>query len=319
MVDSLKSALLQGLLDVALLPYQAWLAVSAILLTLTRLLITRSNLLEWVTSADSEARTITSVGKYYRWMQAAVWQTLVLLLLALFTARGEWLFLLPFALLWLASPAIACFISKKHEAPSLVDPADRLELEKTARKTWRFFEEFSGKETHFLTPDNYQAEPYRGIAPRTSPTNIGFGLLAVMTARDMGFIGTIEMLELLEKTITTVEGLPKWNGHLYQLVRHGYAQAAVSGVYLNRGQRELHRVLDDAGTGITGISRMPVVRSTIFRGAVRNGFLRGSCDCTCLATSRPRCTGYGGIVGGSARAGHWLNACSACFSAGSDG
>ncbi len=214
-VDSLKSALLQGLLDVAFLPYQAWLAVTAILLTLTRLLITRSNLLEWVTSADSEAKRITSLAGYYRWMQAAVWLTLVILLLAALSARGDWAFLLPFALLWLASPGLARAVGKETEKPVPVDPEERLELEKTARKTWRYFEEFSCKETHFLTPDNYQAEPYRGVAARTSPTNIGFGLLAALTARDMDFIGTIEMLEQLEKTITTVEGLPKWNGHLY--------------------------------------------------------------------------------------------------------
>ncbi|HWQ06049.1 MAG TPA: glucoamylase family protein [Feifaniaceae bacterium] len=214
-IDSLKSALLQGLLEISFLPYQAWLAVSAILLTLTRLLITRSNLLEWVTSADSEARRITSLGGYYSWMQAAIWQTLAILLLAALTTRGEWVLLLPFALMWLASPALARAVGKETEEPVPSDPEERLELEKTARKTWRYFEEFSGKETHFLAPDNYQAEPYRGVAARTSPTNIGFGLLAALTARDMGYIGAIEMLELLEKAIATVEGLPKWNGHLY--------------------------------------------------------------------------------------------------------
>lgn len=215
-VDSLKSAFLKGFLDVALLPYQTWLALSAILLTLTRLWITKRNLLEWVTSADSEAKRITTMGGYVNWMQAAEWQALALALLAFFMMHGErFLLLVPLVILWVFSPVIAYVISRESSESSMVDCGNRLDLKKTARKTWRYFEEFAGKETHFLAPDNYQAEPYKGIAARTSPTNIGFGLLAALSARDMGFIGTIEMIWLVEKAITTVEGLPKWNGHLY--------------------------------------------------------------------------------------------------------
>ena len=215
-VDSLKSALLQGLLDITLLPYQAWQAVSAILLTLTRVWITKKNLLEWVTSADSEAMHITSLGGYVVWMQAAIWQALAFAALAvLATQDARVLLLMPLILLWAFSPVIAYAVSKETAESTVIDPSTKTELEKIARKTWRYFEEFVGKKTHFLAPDNYQAEPYRGVAARTSPTNIGLGLLAVLTARDMGFIGTIEMIDMVEKTVKTIESLPKWNGHLY--------------------------------------------------------------------------------------------------------
>ncbi len=216
MLDSLKSALLQGLLDIAFLPYTAWLSISAIILTLTRLWITKKNLLEWVTSADSEARSITTIGGYVIWMQSALWQAGAILVLAAIRLRSAWaLMLLPIALLWLFSPMIAYAIGKDKKDTEEVSRDERADLQKIARKTWRYFEEFAGKETHDLAPDNYQAEPYRGVAMRTSPTNIGFGLLATLSARDFGFIGTIEMFERVERTITTVEGLPKWNGHLY--------------------------------------------------------------------------------------------------------
>lgn len=215
-LDSLKSALMQGLLDIAFLPYAAWLSVSAILLTLTRVWITKTNLLEWVTSADSEARSITTIGGYFIWMQAALWQTIAILMLAVLRLRSAWaLLLLPIALLWLFSPMIAYAIGKVKQNTDEVNEAERADLRKIARKTWRYFEEFAGKETHDLAPDNYQAEPYRGVAMRTSPTNIGFGLLATLSARDLGFIGTIEMFERVERAITTIEHLPKWNGHLY--------------------------------------------------------------------------------------------------------
>ena len=215
-VDSLKSALLQGLLDIAFLPYQAWLATSAILLTLTRVWFTKKNLLEWVTSADSESKPLTTLGGYVRFMQAAIWQALAFSIVAVWSGHGvALLWLLPLILLWVGSPAIAFAISQETTAKAEYNPANRRDLERTARKTWRYFEDFCGKETHFLVPDNYQQEPYRGVAARTSPTNIGFGLLATLTARDMGFISTIDLINLVEKTITTIEGLPKWNGHLY--------------------------------------------------------------------------------------------------------
>ena len=214
-VDSLKSALLQGLLDFAFLPYQAWLAVSAILLTLTRVWFTKRNLLEWVTSADAESKPLATFWGYARFMQAAIWQALIFFTAILLSGHIRALILLPLILLWAFSPAIAFAISRETVEKPMLDLAIRSGLEKIARKTWRYFEEFSGKETHFLVPDNYQQEPYRGVAARTSPTNIGFGLLATLTARDMDFIGTVEMINLIEKTITTVEGLPKWNGHLY--------------------------------------------------------------------------------------------------------
>ena len=74
---------------------------------------------------------------------------------------------------------------------------DAKELRRIARCTWRYFEEFANAENNNLAPDNFQQEPYRGVAARTSPTNIGLGLLSILTARDMGYIGNFEMAELI--------------------------------------------------------------------------------------------------------------------------
>jgi len=82
---------------------------------------------------------------------------------------------------------------------SRVTGSDADELRRIARKTWRYFEEFAGKKNNYLAPDNYQQEPYKGIAARTSPTNVGLGLLAALTARDMGYIGNFEMTDRISK------------------------------------------------------------------------------------------------------------------------
>ena len=52
------------------------------------------------------------------------------------------------------------------------------------------------------------------VAHRTSPTNIGLGLLATLAAHDSGLIPADAMVERLDRTLTTVEGLERHEGHL---------------------------------------------------------------------------------------------------------
>ena len=57
-----------------------------------------------------------------------------------------------------------------------------------------FFEMFVASNEHGLPPDNYQDDPQPLVAHRTSPTNIGMYLLATVSARDFGWIGTLDMV-----------------------------------------------------------------------------------------------------------------------------
>ncbi len=52
------------------------------------------------------------------------------------------------------------------------------------------------------------------MAHRTSPTNIGMGLLSTLAAHDLGYIRTGELAERIEATLTTVESLERHEGHL---------------------------------------------------------------------------------------------------------
>src|SRR5207253_6312840 len=49
---------------------------------------------------------------------------------------------------------------------------------------------------------------------RTSPTNIGMALLATVAAHDLGFIAAEDMVDRLDATLTTVEALERYEGHL---------------------------------------------------------------------------------------------------------
>ena len=100
----------------------------------------------------------------------------------------------------------------------------------------------------------------RRIAHRTSPTNIGMGLLSTLAAHDLGFIPTGELVERIDATLTTMEGLERHRGAPLQLVRHGEPRAAPAPLRLDRGQRQPRRRAHRArprGSGGSGASRAP--------------------------------------------------------------
>src|SRR5213075_2574185 len=101
-----------------------------------------------------------------------------------------------------------------HTRPPLSD-ADRRLLRLVARRSWRYFDVFAGAEDHGLAPDNCQHTPDSIVAHRTSPTNIGMGLLSTLAAHDFGFIGTPELLDRSEAAMNTIESLERFEGHLF--------------------------------------------------------------------------------------------------------
>ena len=56
------------------------------------------------------------------------------------------------------------------------------------------------------------------IAKRTSPTNIGLYLLAIVAARDFGWIGLFACCERIEATLETLKTLPRHRGHFLNWV-----------------------------------------------------------------------------------------------------
>ena len=84
-----------------------------------------------------------------------------------------------------------------------------------AQKTWNFFRENLIEEYNYLPPDNFQEDRVPKLVSRTSPTNIGLALLAVISSYDLKFENLDNTINLLEKMINTITELPKWNGHLY--------------------------------------------------------------------------------------------------------
>lgn len=241
MVFGLKAVFYQAGLLLLFLPYHAYLMLDAVIRTLYRVFVSRKNLLEWVTAADVERNLNNDLRNYFRSMFPAVLQALALVLLVWFFRLEHLEYAVLFGVAWLASPVAAYYVSQiDKRVPEEIDSADQEFLYRLARKTWAYYEDFAGETDHFLPPDNFQENPPNGIAHRTSPTNIGFLLIAVLSARDLGWIGMQEMVSRLEKTLATVKNLKKWKGHLYnwydtttlEVLRPAYVSTVDSGNFV---------------------------------------------------------------------------------------
>jgi cyclic beta-1,2-glucan synthetase len=196
---------------------QAWLIGDAIGRTLIRVMITHRNLLEWVPAAQLADAMALDTRSLYRRMPGAIILPVIGVGVAIAGGGGSWPVAAAFALLWLASPAVACRISTPPVRPRrlTLDAADTRQLRLIARRTWRYFEYVVTPAENMLPPDNFQDDPAPVIAHRTSPTNIGLYLLSVASARDFGWIGTGDAVERLEATMATLARLPRCRGHFY--------------------------------------------------------------------------------------------------------
>ena len=211
-----KIAFAQISLTVVLLADTAALMLDAIVRTAVRLR-RGTHLLEWLTAAQSSRGGFPSYVQFYLLKVRGVALGLFVCGLAVAINTPIWPLALTFATLWLVAPAVARLISlpRMGRATPPMTAAERDTLRLIARRTWRYFEAFVTEANHFLPPDNFQEIPRPVVATRTSPTNIGLYLLSVTVAKDMGWIGQAEAVTRLEQTLTTMQHLPRFRGHLY--------------------------------------------------------------------------------------------------------
>ncbi|HEX7706028.1 MAG TPA: glucoamylase family protein, partial [Thermoanaerobaculia bacterium] len=214
-IEDVATSFAQALLTLVLLPFHAWEMVQAIGVTLVRLVLGRG-LLEWETAAAQAARLQRGgIASFFREMAASPIAALIVVVLVVTIRPGALPLALPFAVLWLFAPLIAHWLSqpmpaRRHE----LDEEDRALLLEIARRSWGYFETHVGPADHFLPPDNIQEGRDPLVAHRTSPTNIGLGMLSTLAAHDLGFLSTAAMVERLEETLTAAEGLERYEGHL---------------------------------------------------------------------------------------------------------
>ena len=214
--QSIYENFVKTLFELISTPYEAYRNLSAITLTLWRMLVTRKNMLQWNPFANQMVKqksTLLSVY-FFMWIQPLLACTVFIYLViylpfTLFIAG-------PILLLWLITPFITWVISKPlSKQIAVLTIEQNIFLRKLTRKTWGFFEQFIGITSNWLPPDNFQELPIEIIANRTSPTNIGLSLLANITASNFGYITDSQFMERTTNTISTLKKMERYKGHFF--------------------------------------------------------------------------------------------------------
>ncbi len=211
-----KKSAIQLVIQLTLLAYNAYMMLDAIIRSLYRVFVSNKNLLQWVTAAEEEKKLKDSLKDYYLRMKVSYIINFIFFTLSILVNGWNTIYMLPLFLGWFFSPYIAFKISKADDKTEyILSKNDKYILKRICRKTWAYFEDFVKCEYNYLPPDNYQEYPFKGVALRTSPTNIGLYFVSMLAARDFGYITTAQLAEGAVKTLNTVERMESWKGHLY--------------------------------------------------------------------------------------------------------
>ncbi|HEY4002738.1 MAG TPA: glucoamylase family protein, partial [Candidatus Xenobia bacterium] len=213
---AVRKELSQFVLLLVLLPSDALMSIDAVGRTVGRMVWTRRRLLEWKTSHEANRSAPGDLLGSVRAMGAAP-------ILGCTTLVYGWLFCptamgwaTPLLVGWISSPLIMWWLSRPLVARKVKLDDGQLEfLGRVARRTWRFFEDYVTAEENWLPPDNVQRNPQVTVAGRTSPTNVGMGLLAELAAVDFGYCSATRMVDRVERTLATLARLERYRGHLF--------------------------------------------------------------------------------------------------------
>ena len=139
---------------------------------------------------------------------------LLIIYLSFYSSFGVITYNLVVAALWIASPYLAYSISMKlPDNKNILKNEEKTYLRKISRRIYAYYEDFVNEENNYLAPDNYQEKPFKGVAHRTSPTNIGMGLTSNIVAYDLGYITMLEFVDKVELILNSMKDLKKVNGH----------------------------------------------------------------------------------------------------------
>ncbi len=216
LVRDAGTGLAQIALSLTFLAFHAFDSLHAIGLTLVRLVVTKRRLLEWETAASAAAKLAGLSFDLHRFSDAMIASPSIAAGVALAIVASERAIrpAAPFLFLWMIAPAVAYRLSipvGRRVRP--LEAEDKAAFRRTARKTWRYFDAFVTEADAWLPPDNYQEAGGVGLAHRTSPTNIAMSLLSTLAAYDLGYVTAPTLLERLDRTLTTLEGLERYRGH----------------------------------------------------------------------------------------------------------
>ena len=211
-LDGYIGAICRGIITFLVFPFKMWVSLKAITKTLYRLLISKKHLLEWMTSEEAEKNSKDDILNYYKMMLFNVIAGIITILFLKNT------FGVIAGISWVISLLIMWFISKEIKKTKPKDKLNKDEIiyvTDVAKRTFNYFYDNLNEQNNYLIPDNYQEGRKKLYVDRTSSTNIGLSIMAIMAGYDLKFISLEKTNSIISKTIDTIWNLKKWNGHLY--------------------------------------------------------------------------------------------------------
>jgi len=203
--------------EASLLMHQSGLVLDAILRVFYRRWISQRKLLEW-TPAQMDEKKYGDQGNIFQlnfWLISSL--SAVLAAGVALLNPGRLPAALPWLVLWFFSPLVAGLLTRKkpvRRQQGVLSSKDTRILQRIARRTWRYFDDFVSPDTNWLPPDNYQVSHQNQLALRTSPTNIGMWMLSALAANDFGYLTLDQTLHRLENTMAALGELERHRGHL---------------------------------------------------------------------------------------------------------
>ena len=199
----------QAGLSLIFLPVSAVINFTAAVKGVWRRCVSHKNVLEWRTSASGNPQRASWSVYGPACMLAAGW--FMLCLITRFARIPAFLL----TALWLASPLIAGVLGREEtKNVKTLSEEEQRDLRLLAVRTALFFED-ALRENDGLMPDNFQVEPFLGFAKRTSPTDLGFGLMSVCAEGELGLLSPAGALDRWEKQLEEHGRLAHGHGHLY--------------------------------------------------------------------------------------------------------
>lgn len=211
-----KAVFIRTISLLSAIPYNAKLYLDAFIRALYRIKVSHKHLLAWVTADDASKNTNNNFLTYIRDFRINYIVSSIMIILT-YLVRPEYLLLSFYmAFLFVSSSLIFYLISLDLENNNSKMTRNELEdIKGMAYDTWQFYNRFLTEENHYLIIDNYQLNRDIKEDVKTSPTNIGFSLMSLISAYELEFITLEDALDKIENIIKVVEQLEKWHGHLY--------------------------------------------------------------------------------------------------------
>lgn len=218
-LNGVKGSIIRAIISFSFLVDKAYVSLNAIFKTIYRKYISKKNLLEWTTSEEAEKISESNLFSYYSSMWFSVFLGIIIIVFSFLIGNRLNIILSIIAgIMWIIAPIICFKISKEEKEENSINKLDEDEKKyvlSIAKDTWMFFKDTLNEKNNYLPPDNYQENRKEKLVDRTSSTNIGLAILSVISSYDLGFENLQDTINLLDKIITTIEKLSKWNGHLY--------------------------------------------------------------------------------------------------------